>query len=66
MDFEVSQHVADQDILYLSKEVNRCNSAILCQNALKESLLEDSIQIDNMRDDDGDHMIDPVDLDQLD
>ena len=51
--------------MYLSKEVNRCNSAILCQNALKDSLLEDSVQIDNARDDDGDHMIDPLDLDQL-
>lgn len=37
----------------------------MCQNALKDSLLEDSVQIDNARDDDGDHMIDPLDLDQL-
>jgi len=42
LDPEIAHHVSDQDVLFISKEVNRFKSAIISSEAVKESILKDS------------------------
>ena len=38
-------HISDQDVLFISKEVNRYNSAIIASEALKEQIVNDYLEI---------------------
>jgi len=65
LDFENVNHISDQDVLFISKEVNRFNSAIIASEALKESILSDSMEMNSPHDVNGVMMTHPDDLSQL-
>lgn len=65
LDPEIAHHVSDQDVLFLSKEINRFKSAIVSSDALKESILKDTLNIHSPHDINGVIMVHPDDIVQL-
>lgn len=65
LDFEITQHVADQDFCFLNKEVNRYSSSLVAAKARKEVILKEAVELDSERDHSVGHMIDPSVLAKL-
>lgn len=65
MDPEIAHHVSDQDVLFISKEVNRFKSAIISSEAIRESILKDSLEINSPHQVNGVIMVHPDDIVQL-
>ena len=65
LDPEIAHHVSDQDVLFISKEVNRFKSAIISSEAVKESILKDSQEVNSPHQVNGVIMVHPDDIVQL-